>query len=119
MSQNVFSNPYVSSAPVLTPASVGNGTLTIDRLTHYTINQDYTAVCTAIAPFTVFKIIGALDGAVGVAVVGTQFYDQDLKLFLTINQGPTTFEIGDTFEFSLAQGTDLNRENIDLYDELP
>jgi len=119
MSQNIFKNPFVSSPPTLTGASVGNGTLTIDRLTHFTINQDYTAVCTAITPFTVFKIIGSLDGSVGVAVVGTQFYDQDLKVFLTINQGPTTFQIGDTFEFTLDQGTDLNRENIDLYDELP
>lgn len=119
MSQPVFKNPYVSSAPALTGPSVGDGTLTIDRVTHFTIDQDYTAVCTAIAPFTVFKIIGSLDGAVGVAVVGTQFVDQDLKVFLTIEQGPTLFAIGDTFEFSLAQGTDLNRENIDLYDEQP
>ena len=119
MSQNIFKNPFVSSPPALTGPSVGNGTLTIDRLTHFTINQNYTAICTAITPFTVFKVIGDLDGSVGVAVVGTQFFDEDLKIFLTVNQGPTTFQIGDTFEFSVAQGIDLNRENIDLYDELP
>jgi len=119
MSQDIFKNPYVSSSPVLTGPSIGNGTLTIDRLTHFTINQNYSAICTAIAPFTVFKIIGDLDGSVGVAVVGVAFNDQDLKLFATINQGPTLFEIGDTFEFSVAQGSDLTRENLDNYDELP
>ena len=119
MSQAIFLNPFISSNPTLTVPSVGNGTLTIDRLTHFSITQDYTVICTAIAPFTVFKVIGALDGAVGVAVVGQQFNDSDLKVFLTINQGPTLFEIGDTFEFSVSQGTDLNRENIDIYDELP
>jgi hypothetical protein len=118
MSQNIFKNPFVSSSPTLTGGSIGNGTLTVDRLTHYTIDQDYQAVCTAIAPFTVFKVIGALDGAIGVATVGTQFIDEDLKLFLTIQQGPTLFQIGDTFELSVTQGVDLNRENIDLYDEL-
>lgn len=119
MSQNIFANPFVSQAPALQAGSVGDGTLTVDRLTHFTVSQEYTAVCTAIAPFTVFRIVGSLDGAVGVAVVGQQFYDQDLKVFLTINQGPTLFEIGDTFKFEVEQGIDLNRENIDLYDELP
>lgn len=118
MSQNIFKNPFVSSAPALTGGSIGDGTLTIDRLTHFTIDQSYTVICTAITPFTVFKVIGDLDGATGVAVVAAQFVDQDLKVFLTINQGPTTFQIGDTFEFTLAQGIDLNRENIDLFDEL-
>ena len=117
MSQAIFKNPYVSIAPVLT--GTGNGTLTVDRLTHFTINQKYTVICTAVAPFTVFSIVGDKDGPVGVAVVGTQFYDEDLKVFFTIQQGPTLFVIGDKFEFTVAQGTDLNNENIDDYDELP
>lgn len=117
MSQPVFKNPFVSAAPVL--AGVGNGTLTVDRLTHFTITQTYTAICTAIAPFTVFKIIGSLDGPVAVAQVGVQCSDPDLKFFLTINQGPTLFAIGDTFTFTVTQGVDLNQENIDTYDALP
>lgn len=119
MSQSIFKNPYVQISPALTPSSIGNGTLTIDRLTHFTVNQNYTAVCSAISPFTVFNIIGNLDGNIGVAVVGTQFFDEDLKVFLTIQQGPTLFQIGDTFEFTVHQGVDLNQQNIDLYDELP
>jgi len=119
MSQNIFRNPYVLVSPALTMSSVGNGTLTIDRLTHFTINQQYTAICTAISPFTVFNIVGNLDGVVGVAIVGTQFTDEDNKIFVTIQQGPTLFQVGDTFEFTVAQGTDVNQQNIDLYDELP
>jgi hypothetical protein len=119
MSQPIFKNPYVLSPPVITGSSIGDGTLTIDRVTHFTINQKYTAICSAISPFTVFNIVGEFDGVVGVAVVGTQFKDEDLKIFLTIQQGPTLFQIGDTFEFEVAQGTDLNQQNLDLYDELP
>lgn len=119
MSQNIFLNPFVSSPAVLTGGSVGNGTLVIDKLTHFTVTQTYSAICTAIAPFTVFNIVGSLDGAVGVAVVGTQFYDIDLKIFLTIQQGPSLFAIGDTFNFAVAQGTDVTQQNVDEYDELP
>lgn len=119
MSQNIFKNPFVLSPAILTGGSTGNGTLTIDKLTHFTINQKYTAVCTSIAPFTVFNIVGELDGAVGVAVVGTQFNDEDLKIFLTIQQGPILFAFGDTFNFEVAQGTDVTQQNLDSYDELP
>lgn len=119
MSQNIFLDPFVSSAPALTPGAQGNGTLTVDKLSHFTVTQDYTAVCTAIDPFTVFTIVGSLDGPVGSAVVGTQFVDEDRKIFLTIEQGPNLFEIGDTFEFSVENGTDLTQENLDTYDELP
>ncbi len=62
---------------------------------------------------------GSLDGAVGIATVGSSFYDEDLKVFLTIQQGSTVFEIGDQFTFEVDNGTDLNQENIDEYDELP
>jgi hypothetical protein len=119
VSQNIFLDPSVSSLPSLTPESIGNGTLTVDKLTHFTITQNYTAVCTATDPFTVFNIVGSLDGAAGVAVVGTQFIDEDKKIFLTINQGPILFQVGDTFEFAVEQGTDLNQTNLDTYDELP
>lgn len=119
MSQSIFKNPFVSQSPLLTLSSVGNGTLTIDRLTHFTVNQSYTAICTAISPFTVFNIIGSLDGVVGVAVVGEQFVDEDSKIFITIQQGPTLFQIGDTFQFEVSQGIDLNQQNLDAYDELP
>ncbi|MDZ4810760.1 MAG: hypothetical protein SGI96_21195 [Bacteroidota bacterium] len=117
MSQAIFFNPFVSSAPILVGA--GNGTLTVNRLTHFTVTQTYTAVCTAIAPFVVFQVIGSLDGPVGVAQVGQEFSDEDLKIFFTINQGPTLFDIGDTFTLSVTQGTDVEQLNIDLYDELP
>lgn len=119
MSQNIFRNPFVSIAPALVNLSVGNGTLTIDRLTHFTVSQKYTVICSAIAPFTVFNVVGELDGAVGVVIVGTQFTDEDNKVFFTIQQGPTLFQIGDSFEFTVTQGVDLNQQNIDLYDELP
>lgn len=119
MSQALFKNPYVFSAPVLTGSSIGNGTLTIDKLTHFTVNQKYIVVCTATNPFTVFNVVGEFDGAVGVAVVGTPFYDIDLKVFLTIQQGPTLFAVGDTFNFEVKQGTDVNQQNLDAYDELP
>jgi hypothetical protein len=119
MAQSLFKNPFLSSAAVLSGGAVGNGTLTVNRLTHHSINQSYTVICTATSPFTVFKVIASLDGAVGVAIVGTEFVDPDLKVYLTINQGSTLFAVGDTFTFTVAQGTDLNQENIDLYDELP
>lgn len=117
MTQPIFKNPFVSSPAVLTGS--GNGTLTVDRLTHFTVTQVYTVICTAVAPFTVFKVIGSLDGPVGVAQVGVQFHDSDLKVFLTINQGPSLFVIGDSFTLGVTQGTDLNQENIDTYDALP
>lgn len=119
MSQNLFVNASVKVAPALVGGSVGNGTLTIDKLTHFTINQVYSAVCTGIDPFTVFNIVGDKDGPVGVAIVGQQFVDSDIKIFLTINQGPNLFEVGDTFNFEVEQGTDLTQENLDAYDELP
>lgn len=117
MAQNKLLDPIVSSAAVLT--GVGNGTLTVDRLTHFTITQDYTATCIQISPSTVFSIVGSLDGPVGLATVGTQFIDADLKIFLTIQQGVTPFQVGDQFALSVQQGTDLSQDNIDDYDELP
>ena len=119
MSQNIFKNPYIVNPPVLGGSSVGNGTLVVNKLTHFTVAQEYTAVCTAVDPFTVFKIVGSLDGSVGAASVGTEFFDEDRKVFLTIQQGPTTFEMGDLFTFSVDNGTDLNEENLNTYDELP
>lgn len=119
MSQVLFQNPFLFSPATLTGGSTGDGTLTIDKLTHYTIDQKYTVICTATNPFTVFNVIGEFDGAVGVAVVGNPFVDIDLKIFLTIQQGPTLFVIGDTFELEVKQGTDANRQNFDAYDELP
>jgi hypothetical protein len=119
MSQALFKNPYVVSPAALQGGAVGNGTLTVDKLTHFTIDQTYTVICTAIAPFTVFKVVGDVDGSVGVAQVGQQYVEQDHKVFFTIQQGSTLFEIGDTFEFEVAQGTDLNQENLDDYDHLP
>lgn len=117
MSQNIFVNPYILNPPTLEAGSVGDGTLVVSKLTHFTIAQEYTIICTAVDPFTVFKVIGSLDGSVGVATVGEEFYDEDRKIFLTIQQGPTTFAIGDAFTLEVANGTDLNEENINLYDE--
>lgn len=117
MSQVIFRDPIVSAGP--TSTGVGNGTVTIDRLTHFTVAQDYTLTCIAKSPDTLFAVTGSLDGPVGIAVVGTQFYDEDLKVFFTIQQGATPFEIGDIFEFSVINGTDLHQDNIDDYDELP
>lgn len=117
MSQPLFKDPIVSSAPALT--GTGNGTLTVDRLTHFTVAQDYTATCIQKTPDTLLSIVGSLDGTIGIATVGTQFFDEDLKVFLTIQQGSTVFEVGDQFEFSVENGTDLNQANIDDYDELP
>jgi hypothetical protein len=117
MSQPIFKDPIVTAGPTLT--GVGNGTVTIDRLTHFTIEQDYTLTCIAKTPDTLFAVTGSLDGPVGIAVVGSQFYDEDLKVFFTIQQGATPFEIGDIFEFSVTNGTDLHQDNIDDYDELP
>ncbi len=117
MSQTLFRDPIVSAGP--TQTGVGNGTITIDRLTHFTVAQSYTLTCIAKSPDTLFAVTGSLDGPVGIANVGTQFYDEDLKVFFTIQQGATPFEIGDIFQFSVINGTDLNQDNIDDYDELP
>lgn len=117
MSQVVFKNPIVSVSPVVT--GTGNGTCTIDRLTHFTIAQVYTLTCVAKTPDTVFSVSGSLDGSIGVAVIGQQFFDQDLKIFFTLQQGATAFEVGDQITFTVVNGTDLNQQNIDIYDELP
>lgn len=117
MSQTIFRDPIVSVSPVRT--GTGTGTLAIDRLTHFTVPQTYTLTCIAKSPDTLFSVAGDKDGNVGIATVGTQFYDTDLKVFLTITQGPTAFEIGDQFTFTVASGTDLNQDNIDDYDESP
>lgn len=117
MSQAVFSDPIVVSGPTRT--GTGNGTCAIDKLTHFTIAQTYTLTCIAKSPDTLFSVVGSLDGSVGIATVGTQFFDQDLKVFLTINQGSTAFEVGDQFVFEVDNGTDLNQANIDSYDEQP
>lgn len=117
MSQPIFKNPIVSAGPTRT--GTGSGTLTVDKLTHFTISQDYTATCIATSPDTVFSITGSLDGAIGIATVATQFFDNDLKVFLTIQQGSTPFIVGDQFVVSVTQGTDVTQENIDSYDELP
>lgn len=119
MSQAIFKDPIVSVAPALAGGAVGNGTVTIDRLTHFTVAQTYTLTCIAKSPDTLFSVNGSLDGPVGIAIVGTQFYDLDLKIFLTLQQGSTAFEIGDTITFSVINGTDLDQDNIDEYDELP
>lgn len=117
MSQLVFKNPFVSVASVTTGA--GNGTVSVDKLTHFTIAQIYTLTCVASSPDTTFSVSGSLDGSVGIATAGTQFFDQDLKVFLTIQQGSTPFAVGDQIVFTVANGTDLNQQNIDTYDELP
>lgn len=117
MAQLFFLDPIVSVNPLT--VGVGNGTLTVDKLTHFTITQTYTLTCIAKAPDTLFAVTGSLDGPVGIAVVATQFFDQDLKVFLTITQGATPFEIGDVITFSVINGTDLNQDNIDDYDEYP
>lgn len=117
MSQTIFRDPIVTVAPIRT--GVGTGSLQIDRLTHFTLAQDYTLTCIAKTPDTLFVVAGNLDGNVGIATVGTQFFDQDLKVFFTLSQGSTAFEIGDQFTFSVGNGTDLNQANIDEYDELP
>lgn len=116
MSQIIFQDPIVSSGP--TGTGTGNGTCTVDRLTHFTIAQTYTLTCIAKSPDTVFNVVGSLDGSVGVAIVGTQFFDEELKVFLTLAQGSTVFEVGDQFVFTTVNGTDLNQANIDSYDEL-
>jgi hypothetical protein len=91
----------------------------IDRLTHFTVPQTYTLTCLAKTPDTLFVVSGDKDGNVGIATVGTQFFDQDLKVFFTITQGSQAFEVGDQFVFTVGSGTDLNQANIDEYDELP
>ncbi len=117
MAQNKFKDPIVSAGPTLT--GTGNGTLAVDKLTHFTVAQDYSLTCIAKSPDTLFSVIGSLDGPAGIAKVGTQFFDDDLKIFLTIQQGFTPFEVGDKFELTVENGTDLNQDNIDDYDELP
>lgn len=117
MSQAIFKNPIVSAAPVTT--GTGTGSVTVDKLTHFTVAQTYTLTCIAKSPDTLFSVSGSLDQGVGIATVGTQFFDQDLKIFLTIQQGSTAFEVGDQIVFSVQNGTDVTQQNIDAYDELP
>src|SRR4051812_32982534 len=117
MSQPLFRDPIVSSGPTRT--GTGNGTLAVDKLTHFTVAQTYTVICIAKSPSTVFSVVGSLDGPVGLATAGIQFFDNDLKVFFTIAQGATAFEVGDQFVFAVINGTDLDQDNIDDYDELP
>lgn len=117
MSQPLFKDPIVSTPIVST--GVGNGSVSVDKLTHFTTAQTYTLTCIAKSPDTIFSVIGSLDGPVGLVTVGQQFFDEDLKIFLTITQGSTVFEVGDNFVFSVINGTDLNQDNIDDYDEIP
>jgi hypothetical protein len=116
MAQPLLKDPIVSAGPTLT--GVGNGTLAVDKLTHFTTAQSYTLTCIAKSPDTLFSVVGSLDGPIGIATVGIQFFDDDLKIFLTIQQGPTPFEVGDIFELTVVNGTDLHQDNIDDYDEL-
>lgn len=117
MAQRRFLDPVVSAGPSLT--GTGNGTVSVDRLTHFTTPQDYTLTCIAKAPSTIFSVVGSVDGPVGLATVGTQFYDEALKIFLTLSQGSTAFEVGDEFTLTVENGKDLNQDNIDDYDEEP
>lgn len=117
MSQRRFRDPIVSTGPTRT--GTGSGTLSVDRLTHFTTAQSYTFTCIAKSPSTIFSAVASLDGPVGLATVGQQFYDEDLKIFVTITQGSTPFEVGDHFDFSVVNGDDLNQDNIDDYDEEP
>lgn len=117
MSQNLLRDPYLVSGPTRT--GTGNGTLALEKATHFTTEQTYTFTCISTSPDTVFSVVGSLDGPVGLAVVGQQFFDADLKIFVTIQQGAIAFVVGDQFTFHIHNGTDLNQDNIDLYDELP
>lgn len=117
MSQPLLRDPIVSTSIVRT--GTGNGNVSVDKLTHFTTAQTYTLTCISKTPDTIFSVSGSADGPVGIATVGTQFFDEDLKIFLTITQGSTVFEVGDQFTFSVINGTDLNQDNIDDYDELP
>lgn len=117
MAQPNFKDPIVSGPIVLT--GTGNGAVSVDKLTHFTVAQTYTLTCISKNPDTVFSVSGSLDGPVGIATVGSQFFDEDLKVFLTITQGSTAFEVGDQFVFAVINGTDLNQDNIDDYDEQP
>ncbi len=116
MSQITFLDPTIASGPTRT--GTGTGTVSVDKLSHFTTAQTYTLICIAKSPDTVFAISGSIDGPVGLATVGIQFFDDDLKIFLTIQQGGTAFEVGDQFVLAVTNGTDLNQDNIDLYDEL-
>jgi hypothetical protein len=117
MSQPLLKDPIIVTGPTRT--GTGNGTLSIDKLTHFTVAQTYTLTCIGKSPDTIFSVVASLDGPVGIATVGIQFFDQELKIFLTLQQGSTAFEVGDQFVVQVANGTDLNQDNIDLYDELP
>lgn len=117
MAQPNFKDPFVSSGPTF--VGTGNGSLTVDRLTHFTTTQTYTFTCISTSPDAVFSVSGSLDGPVGLATVGTQFFDADLKIFATIQQGSTLFVVGDQFTLTATHGTDLNQDNIDDYDEQP
>ena len=115
MAQPLLLDPTVSSGPTL--VGTGDGTLTVNRLTHFTIAQTYVVTCISKSPDTVFAVVGSLDGSVGLATTGVQFFDGDLKIFLTIEQGATAFEVGDEFTLAVVNGTDLDQDNIDDYDE--
>jgi hypothetical protein len=117
VSQNLLRDPFVVSGPTRT--GVGNGILVIDKLTHFTTAQTYTATCISKSPDVIFSVVGSVDGPIGIATQGLQFFDEDLKVFLTIAAGATAFEVGDQFVFAVASGTDLHQDNIDLYDEIP
>jgi hypothetical protein len=124
VAQNVFRDPIIVSGPTRT--GTGQGSLTIDRLTHFTTAQRYTVTCIAKNPDTIFSVVGEAinpgdpaDGPVGIASAGVQFRDNDSKIFFTITQGSPVFEVGDKFVFEIENGTDLDQDNIDEYDEQP
>ncbi len=117
MAQAIFLDPVVTSGPTL--VGTGNGTCSVDKLTHFTVPQTYTLTCLAVSPDTVFSVVGSLDGSVGIATAGVQYFDDELKIFLTITQGGTPFAVSDQFTIIVDSGTDLDQDNIDDYDELP
>lgn len=116
MSQSVLKNPFVSSDPILT--GTGTGTLVVSRLTHFSTTTAYRATCISASPCT-FAITPDGESPIGVAVAGVEFFDPDLKIFLTIEQGLTPFIVGDYFDFEITAGTDLSQENLDSFEELP
>lgn len=118
MAQPVFSDPQVISV-VADPGNTGNGVLTITKLTHFTLTQEYVVTAIQSTPNPVFSVVGSIDGPVGLATENVEFKDEDLKIFFLITPGATGFEIGDFFTINVEQGTDLNQANIDTYDELP
>lgn len=119
MSQTIFKNPFVTSQSATNPSA---GSLTVNKLTHFTLTQVYTVTCIGTSPTPSFSVTGSLDGPVGIATAGTQFFDQDLKIFFTIiltsGGGGSGYQVGDSFTLNIQQGTDLNQANIDTYDEL-